>query len=69
MDSTRKKHHLLADAHYAPSLDPGSDDEVYDADFEELIEKILVRLGDNPQREGLRRTPLRVAKAMDLLTS
>jgi len=69
MDSTRKKDPILTDGHYAPSLDPGSDEEVYDSEFEALIEKMLVRLGDNPQREGLRRTPLRVAKAMDFLTS
>jgi len=30
---------------------------------------MLVRLGENPDREGLHRTPLRVAKALDFLTS
>ena len=69
MDSAEKRRRLHTEAHYAPSLDPGSDEEVYDSNFEALIEKILVRLGDDPQREGLRRTPLRVAKAMDFLTS
>ena len=44
-------------------------EEVYDAEFEALISRMLVRLGEDPDREGLKRTPLRVAKAMDFLTS
>ncbi len=43
--------------------------EVYDAEFEALIERMLVRLGEDPTRDGLIRTPLRVAKALDDLTS
>ena len=43
--------------------------EVYDPEFEELIRQILVRVGEDPEREGLKRTPLRVAKAYDFLTS
>jgi GTP cyclohydrolase I len=54
--------------HYATDLDAGQD-EVYDPEFEALIEQMLVRLGEDPEREGLVRTPLRVAKAMDFLTS
>ncbi len=34
----------------------------------ELYEKILPHLGEDPTREGLRKTPLRVAKAMQMLT-
>jgi GTP cyclohydrolase I len=45
------------------------DNEVYDPEFEELIRQILVRIGEDPEREGLNRTPLRVAKAYDFLTS
>lgn len=54
--------------HYISSLEvePG---EHYDQEFEASVEKILVRLGENPDREGLRRTPQRVAKALDFLTS
>ncbi|MCJ7725483.1 MAG: GTP cyclohydrolase I FolE [Acidimicrobiia bacterium] len=43
--------------------------EVYDAGYEETVRAQLVELGEDPQREGLLRTPLRVAKAMDFLTS
>jgi GTP cyclohydrolase I len=59
----------MSEGHYAASLEAGSDDEVYDADFEALIRRMLERVGEDPAREGLRRTPLRVAKAMDFLTS
>jgi len=45
------------------------ENEVYDPEFEELIRQVLVRIGEDPGREGLRRTPLRVAKAYDFLTS
>lgn len=44
-------------------------DEVYDPDFEGIVRQMLVRIGEEPGREGLKRTPLRVAKAMDFLTS
>lgn len=45
------------------------DQEVYDPHFENLVEQMLLRLGEDPERDGLKRTPLRVAKAMDFLTS
>lgn len=55
-------------SHYALNLD-GEPGEIYDPDFENLIEKMLLRMGENPARAGLQRTPLRVAKALDYLTS
>jgi GTP cyclohydrolase IA len=38
------------------------------ATFEDLIHEILVRLGEDPNREGLQQTPERVRKAMQFLT-
>ncbi len=43
-------------------------ENAYDPYFEHLIEQMLLRLGEDPARDGLKRTPLRVAKAMDFLT-
>jgi GTP cyclohydrolase I len=37
--------------------------------MQELIKKLLAELGENPDREGLRETPARVANAYKFLTS
>ena len=37
------------------------------ASFEELVREMIVRLGEDPDREGLARTPARVHKAMEYL--
>jgi GTP cyclohydrolase I len=37
-------------------------------DFADLIAEMILRLGDDPSREGMRRTPIRVEKAMAFLT-
>jgi len=39
-----------------------------EVDFEDLVAEMIRRLGDDPERQGLRRTPERVAKAMTFLT-
>jgi GTP cyclohydrolase I len=36
---------------------------------ERLVRELLVELGENPEREGLIRTPHRVARALEFLTS
>ena len=39
------------------------------AKIEGLIHELLIEIGEDPQREGLMRTPHRVARAMEFLTS
>ena len=36
---------------------------------ERLVRELLVEMGEDPEREGLRRTPHRVARALEFLTS
>ena len=36
---------------------------------QELIRELLLELGEDPEREGLLRTPLRVAESYEFLTS
>lgn len=44
-------------------------DEKSRAKFENLVKQMLDLLGENPKREGLVKTPSRVAKAYEFLTS
>ena len=37
--------------------------------IETLVRQLLVELGEDPKREGLVRTPLRVAQALSFLTN
>jgi GTP cyclohydrolase I len=43
--------------------------DVYAPQLEALVRAQLLEIGEDPEREGLVRTPLRVAKAMDFLTN
>src|ERR687892_1134559 len=42
---------------------------MYNTRMQDLIRQLLAELGEDPGREGLVRTPLRVEKAMKFLTS
>ena len=39
------------------------------ARIEQLVHELLLEIGEDPAREGLVKTPQRVAKAMEFLTS
>jgi GTP cyclohydrolase I len=53
------------------SIHPVDVDELsnFDADYAALVQRQLGMLGEDPEREGLLRTPERVAKAMRFLTA
>jgi GTP cyclohydrolase I len=51
--------------HFMPKLETPS---LTSATFEDLVREMLVRLGEDPEREGLLRTPERVQKAFEFLT-
>jgi GTP cyclohydrolase I len=42
--------------------------DLSDVDFEDLVAEVIRRCGDTPDREGMMKTPERVAKAMAFLT-
>ncbi len=50
----------------APAVAGATD--LSEASFEELVAEMIRRLGDDPEREGMKRTPERVAKSMAFLT-
>ncbi len=56
---------------YTTRAVPDFDDveDVYAPRLEAIVRDQLLEIGEDPDREGLQRTPLRVAKAMDFLTS
>lgn len=51
---------------YTSSSEPGSPREQALAP---LVRELLARLGENPERDGLKRTPERIAAALSFLTS
>ena len=47
----------------------GSEVGDYPEELEALIRQVLIRLGEDPERHGLQRTPVRIANALTFLTS
>jgi GTP cyclohydrolase I len=48
-----------------PATEPST---LTSASFEDLVQEMLIRLGEDPQREGLQQTPERVRKSLQALT-
>jgi GTP cyclohydrolase I len=48
-----------------PAIEPST---LTGASFEDLVQEMLIRLGEDPQREGLQQTPERVRKSLQALT-
>src|SRR5450755_4055017 len=61
--SNPKRHHK-SQIMKTPATQPAT---LTSATYEELVREMIVRLGEDPDREGLSRTPERVAKAMQFL--
>ena len=49
-------------------VEPLSSVDLSGASFEDLVAEMIRRLGDDPQREGMLKTPARVAESMRFLT-
>lgn len=56
--STRNKNNMTPETQFREGLD----------ELAAHYRKVLALLGENPEREGLEKTPMRVAKAMQVLT-
>ena len=56
--STRNKNNMTPETRFREGLD----------ELAAHYRKVLTLLGENPEREGLEKTPMRVAKAMQVLT-
>jgi len=69
MSQQNKPSRIVNRGHYAETFEAEIGEDAYDREKEALVRTLLAKIGEDPEREGLRRTPLRVAKAMDFLTS
>jgi len=50
------------------AVGPAKVSDLSAASFEDLVAEMILRLGDDPEREGMRKTPKRVAKSLAFLT-
>ena len=49
------------------AVEPAKVSDLSAASFEDLVAEMILRLGDDPEREGMRKTPKRVAKSLAFL--
>ena len=61
------KPHISGIRHVASKPELLAEDQPQE--LEALIRQVLVRLGEDPERPGLQRTPVRIANALSFLTS
>ena len=50
------------------AVEPAKVSDLSAVSFEDLVAEMILRLGDDPEREGMRKTPKRVAKSLAFLT-
>ena len=50
------------------AVEPAKVSDLSAASFEDLVAEMILRLGDDPEREGMRKTTKRVAKSLAFLT-
>ena len=50
------------------AVEPAKVSDLSAASFEDLVAEMILRLGDDPEREGMRKTPKRGAKSLAFLT-
>ena len=50
------------------AVEPVKVSDLSAASFEDLVAEMILSLGDDPEREGMRKTPKRVAKSLAFLT-
>ena len=50
------------------AVEPAKVSDLSAASFEDLVAEMILRLGDDPEREGMRKTPKRVAESLAFLT-
>jgi len=51
-----------------PASEPANDPDLSAVSFEGLVAEMIRRCGDDPEREGMKKTPERVMKSMQFLT-
>src|SRR5436309_356038 len=67
--STRLRHGIMAKCGACRAIDEGKAMHLKAKKIETLVRELLVEIGEDPQREGLVKTPQRVAAALQFLTS